>query len=636
MPGQPENARPGAPLPRPDRAARRQVLNGVSVSSGVAVGRSQFINRRGNTTLSRRSITAAAAEAEVERFNQALAALAAEFGEARRKLAGPADAPASGQAAGQAYGAAAVQGELLDAHIMICRDPKLMAAVHANIRERLLGAEWACDHAVQEFTATFMSMDSPYLRERASDIQTVCGRVIRILQGEAPLGGPAAAAEPQAEEDAPRIFFAHDLTPADTLALAPEHIIALVMEMGGKTSHTGILARSLRIPCVVGCTGLEGSLQDGELVIVDGINGLVLVNPTESDLAEYRELQRQFTAYEAHTRRKSEFPAETADGVRISVYGNLETSSETGLLKAMGGEGIGLYRTEFGFLSRSRLPTEDELFNDYRRVLSELAPRPVVLRTLDAGADKMIGQRRRLEEDNPALGVRAIRYCMRHQDIFRRQLRAILRASVYGNAAIMFPMISGLEELRFAKGVLSEARQELDNEGLPYSREIRIGTMIELPSAVLMASALAAEVDFFSIGTNDLIQYSLGIDRGNKYVSYLFQALHPAIIQSIKLVADKAREAGIPVCVCGEMASDPCALPLLLGMGIDEISMTPQVIPLVKNLIRRSSVENCRALLRQVYNRPTADSVLRIVRSAAYTRYAEELPFFASMTGTNI
>ena len=605
------------------RLPRRQVLNGVSVSSGVAVGRSQFINRRGNTTVARRSIPAGGVEAEIERFNLALETLVAEFGESKAKIARQASP-------GVRNGAAEFQDELLDAYIMFCRDPKLKSSVHANIREYKMGAEWSCDKTVQEFVAVFMGMDSPYLRERADDLQAVSGRIISLLQGESRSLAEGSSA------GAPRIFFAHDLTPADTLALAPEHIIALVTEMGGKTSHTGILARSLRIPCVVGCTGLEESIQDGELVIVDGINGLLLVNPTESDLAEYGELRRQFDAYEAHTQRNSEFPAETLDGVRISVYGNVETSTETELLKDMGGEGIGLYRTEFGFLSRAELPTEDELFQDYRRVISELAPGPVVLRTLDAGADKMIGQRTRLEEDNPALGVRAIRYCMRHQDIFRRQLRAILRASVYGNAAIMFPMISGVEELRFAKSVLGEAKQELDNEGIAYNRAIRIGTMIELPSAVLMASALAAEVDFFSIGTNDLIQYSLGIDRGNKYVSYLFQALHPAIIQSIKFVADKAHEAGIPVCVCGEMASDPCAIPLLLGMGIDELSMTPQVIPFVKNLIRRSSVEDFRSLLGQVYNQPTADSILRIVRRAAYTRFADELPFFASMTGTSI
>jgi phosphotransferase system enzyme I (PtsI) len=282
------------------------------------------------------------------------------------------------------------------------------------------------------------------------------------------------------------------------------------------------------------------------------------------------------------------------------------------------------------------LPTEDEQFDEYKAAIQEMAPLTVVIRTLDAGADKMIGQRQKLEEDNPALGVRAIRYCMRHQDIFRRQLRAILRASVYGNAAVMFPMISGLGELRQAKSILTEVKQELDNEGVPYNRNLPVGSMIELPAAVFISGILAKEVDFFSIGTNDLIQYSLGIDRGNKYVSYLFKPLHPAIIQAIKHVVDMAHVAGIPVCVCGEMAADPYCLPVLLGMGIDELSMTPQQIPFIKNLIRRSNVEDFRTLLRQIYNQSSPENIMRLVRQNVYNRFKDELTFYASITGTNI
>jgi phosphotransferase system enzyme I (PtsI) len=458
------------------------------------------------------------------------------------------------------------------------------------------------------------------------DIQTVISRVTGYLQGN-------AVSVPEVDE--PKIIFAHDLTPADTLALEPSRIIALVTEMGGQTSHTGILARSMHIPCVVGCIDLEECVQDGDLVIVDGINGVIVVNPHETELAAYINRRQEFRLYEKRIRVNSAYPAETEDGVPVPVYGNVENGQETALLKALGGEGIGLFRTEFGYLSRRDLPTEEEQFEEYKAAVQAMSPHMVVMRTLDSGADKMIGQRRVLEEANPALGMRAIRYCLRHQDIFRRQLRAILRAGVYGNAAVMFPMISGLDELRQAKSILSEVRQELDNEGISYSRKVPVGTMIELPAAVMISRALAREVDFFSIGTNDLIQYSLGVDRCNKYVSYLFKPLHPAILRAIKYAVDMAHAEGITVCVCGEMAADPYCLPVLLGMGVDALSMTPQHIPFVKNLIRRSNVEEFRLLLRSIFSQGTPEDILRLVSQNVYARFKDELTFFASMTDNN-
>jgi phosphotransferase system enzyme I (PtsI) len=599
-------------------AGRRHLITGVAVSSGIAIGPAQFINRRDNAIIVRQRIRPEEVAAETARLDAAVETLVREFSEAQAQLR---DQAAKGSRESRE------QADIIEAHIMICRDPKLLGLARSNISEREISAEWGWEKAVQEMLAAFANIDSPYLRERAADLQAVSSRVTACLRGNRLR---------LSAHTAPKIFFAHDLTPADTLALAPENIIALVTEMGGKTSHTGILARSLRIPCVVGCPGLEEAVIDEALVIVDGINGFVIINPREAELAEYREQQSRFSLYESDIRKQAALPAESVDGVRVSVYGNLETSRESVLLKEFGGEGVGLYRTEFGFLSRHNLPTENELFEDYRRIVEEMAPHSVVLRTLDAGADKMIGQRQRVEEENPALGLRAIRYCMRHQDIFRRQLRAMLRASVYGNAAIMFPMISGLSELRLAKSILSEVKQELDNEGTEYNRHLPLGSMIELPAAVFVAEALAREVDFFSIGTNDLIQYSLGIDRGNKYVSYLYQPLHPAIILAIKHVVDMARQAGISVCVCGEMAADPYSLAVLLGMGIDEFSVTPRLIPFVKNLIRRSDVAEFRDLARQVYRQNSAESVLRLIRQNIYGRFSGELSFFAAMTGSEI
>jgi phosphotransferase system enzyme I (PtsI) len=595
-------------------AARRIILTGVAVSPGIGIGHARVINRQGNITVVRRRIRKDAVPKELDRLKAAVSLLEAEFSSAKNRLPRP----------DMEY---REQSELLDAYIMICRDPKLMHASCANISEQGMGAEWALEKAVQDILDAFSRIASPYLRERANDIQAVVSRIVGYLQGN-------SASILNWEE--PKVIFAHDLTPADTLALEPNHILALVTEMGGHTSHTGILARSMRIPCVVGCINLEANVQDGELVIVDGINGLIVVNPHEMELADYQNQQKEFRSYEESIRASSAYPVETEDGVRVPVYGNVETGQEATLLKALGGEGIGLFRTEFGYLSRSKLPTEDEQFEEYKAAIQKMAPAMVVLRTLDAGADKMIGQRQKLEEANPALGVRAIRYCMRHQDIFRRQLRAILRASVYGNATLMFPMISGLGELRQAKSILTEVKQELDNDGIAYDRDLAVGCMIELPAAVFIAGALAKEVDFFSIGTNDLIQYSLGIDRSNKYVSYLFKPLHPAIIQAIKYVVDKAHAEGISVCVCGEMAADPYCLPVLLGIGVDALSMTPQQIPFIKNLIRRSNIEEFRALLRQIFSQSNPENIMRLVRQNVYSRFKDELTFFSSLTGMNM
>lgn len=604
-PGVAEAAKNGAAKP-----GKRVLLNGIAVSSGIGIGRSQFVNRRGKASIVRTYIAPSAVEEEVARLEENINGLAKEFESAR-------------EAASQN---SPEQADIIDAYIMICLDPKLLNTSADIIRSRMVNAEWAWDKAVQEVLAGFEAMDSPYLRERALDVQAVATRVAARLRGQNTR---------LSTSDEPTVMFAHDLTPADTLSLSPDRIIALATEMGGKTSHTGILARSLRLPCVVGVSELEESVRDGDIVVVDAIHGFIIINPDESELARYIELQAHYESYEGRILKTARNLAETEDGVQVHVYGNIELPSESDTLADWGAEGVGLYRTEFGFMGSRELPTEDQLYEDYSRVVKAMAPAKVVLRTLDAGADKMIGFRPKLKEANPAMGLRAIRYCMRHQDIFRCQLRAILRASVHGNAALMFPLISGVPELRQARSILTEVMQELDNEGVPYNRDLPVGTMIELPAAVFLASSLAREVDFFSIGTNDLIQYSLGIDRGNKYVSYLYQPLHPAIIHAIKHVVDMAREAGIGVSVCGEMASDPYCIPLLLGMGITELSITPRAIPAVKSLLRLSDTEKFNALLRRVYTNPNPRSIIRQVRQSVHGRFKDELKFFTSLTAND-
>jgi phosphotransferase system enzyme I (PtsI) len=588
--------------------ARRIILTGVAVSSGIGIGRSQFINRYGHTRAVHRRIKPNDVPKELRRLDAAVSWLEAEFNAAKIKLS------SLSREAGE-------QSELLDAYIMICRDPKLINSVRANINAHM-NAEWALEKTVQQLLAAFSGISSPYLRERAVDIRTVISRVIQRLQGDPPS---------KLEWNEPRIIFAHDLTPADTLALETGRIIALVTEMGGQTSHTGILARSMHLPCVVGCLNLEECVQDGDRVIVDGINGLVILNPYETEIADYAALAGEFRRYEERIKVNSAYPAETEDGVRVPVYANVESGREASRVKALGGEGIGLFRTEFSYLSRNALPTEDEQFEEYKAAIQELAPLKVVMRTLDIGADKMINQRPKFEEPNPALGLRAIRYCLRHQDIFRRQLRALLRASVYGKAALLFPMISGLGELRQAKSILTEVKQELDNEGVSHNPHVPVGAMIELPAAVFVSRVLAREVDFFSIGTNDLIQYSLGVDRCNKNVSYLYKPLHPAVISAIKYSVDMAHAEGISVSVCGEMAADPYCLPVLLGIGVDALSMTPHQIPFVKNLIRRSNTEEFRALLGRIVNQTDPESILRLISQNVYPRFRDELAFFASM-----
>jgi len=515
---------------------------------------------------------------------------------------------------------------VLDMHLLICRDHKLGGEALRRIREQRINAEWALEQSVACIADGFSRINSPYIRDRIEDVQLVAYRVLQHLAG---------SSLPSPTGDERGILLAYDLSPADVIGLRPGHIFSFALEQGGRTSHTGILARSLRIPAVVGLSGLCEELAGGELLIVDGMAGKVLVDPDESELAEYLILQEQHAAYEQRIREHVLSPAETEDGRRIAVLANVEAAAEAQSVIAAGGEGIGLVRTEFAYIIRNTLPTEEELYEEYAAVARAMAPRKVVFRTLDVGGEKLFSGSKPLGEANPAMGLRGIRYSLRHQDIFRTQLRAILRASASGNVALMFPLISGLAELRVAKSILDGARQELDAEAVPFDAQMRVGIMIELPSAVLMADLLAREVDFFSIGTNDLIQHSLGADRSNKHVAYMHQPLHPAIVRAIKQVVDMAHRAGIPVSVCGEMAADPYCLPILLGMAVDEISLAPQSIPAIKHFIRHSGAAECREILSQALTAPTVGLINTLVREVVYSRFPEDVSFFMSQMGVD-
>jgi phosphoenolpyruvate-protein phosphotransferase (PTS system enzyme I) len=583
----------------------KKVFKGIPVSSGVAIGKTYFLNRGSSASTVRMDIDEGHVHEERHRLKQAFSLALEELVKIREKI--PKDLKE--------------QLAIIDSHIMILRDKKFQKSAGNYIRKKMINAEWALEKAVSDIETAFSRIEDDYIRERIQDVNLVAGRVKGQLYGQ-----PADVSTlPQR-----MVLLAYDLSPADTIELQLDKIMAFATISGGKTSHAGIIARSLQIPAIVGVEDLS-DLQDGHLVILDGFNGKIIVDPDEDELAHYTELKYQFGEYQALVNRNCNLPAETIDGYRVKVAANIELFEEVTSVLDKGGEGIGLYRTEYSFLNREDLPDEEELFEEYRDLASIAYPRKVVIRTLDLGADKVATQLGPVRETNPALGLRAIRFCRKLPRLFKSQIRAILRASILGNVSIMFPLISGLEELLEIKEIFNEVRQELQAAGLDFDRTMPMGIMIELPSAVFISDLLAREVDFFSIGTNDLIQYSLGIDRTNKHVSYLYQPLHPAILRSIKYVIDAGHEAGIEVSLCGEMAADPYCVPILMGMQIDSISMNPQAIPGIKRIVRQATMDECKELLKMVLESKDIQESNRLVMDRIFNRFPEELMFYTSL-----
>ncbi len=584
----------------------RAVVPGISVSTGIAIGKAYFLNRSISARLPRQSIAAERGEEEKARvrraFREAIAELEAVHDKVPEELR--------------------EHKLIIDSHLMMLKDPKLCGAAEKYVDNMSINAEWALDKAVNDFEKAFGALEDKYIRERMQDVRQVAGRVqARLIGDEAnlrPIEGRV-------------ILMAHDLTPADTIELEVNKLMAFVTTLGGKTSHTGILARTLNIPALVGADELETEVVDGDFVVIDGLSGKIVVDPDEEELEYYYNLENQFDEYQRTIIRSCHLPAETVDGYRVEVLSNIELFEEVAAVIDNGGEGIGLFRTEYSYMSRSKLPTEEELYEKYSDLASIMSPRKVVLRTLDLGADKFMSQFGQLDEANPAMGLRAIRFCLKHEELFRTQLRAMLRASVHGNISVMFPMISGLKEVLQAKSMIYSVQQELKRDGLPYNPEMPVGIMIELPAAVMIAEILAQEVDFFSVGTNDLIQYSLGIDRTNHHVSYLYQPLHPAVVRSIKYVVDAGHRAGIEVSLCGEVASDPYCVPILMGMQVDSLSLTPQATPGIKRILRQLKMPECKQLLKEVLGCRTVSRINRLVTENIYKKYPEELTFYASL-----
>jgi len=452
----------------------------------------------------------------------------------------------------------------------------------------------------------FHDITDTYLKDRATDIEHVSDRIMRHLVG--------VDTVKIAEIDKRVILVAHDLSPAQTSQINLERIMGFVTVLGGVTSHTSIIAKTLGIPAVQGIENATQLIENDDIIIVDGSAGKVFINPSEKTLMEYMERQVQFESFRADIARESHRAAKTTDGHHIKVMGNIEQPEQVVTVLDNGGEGVGLFRTEFQYLASPEFPDEDQLFDTYKDVVEVMPDKPVTIRTLDINGDKAFVRNSGATETNPALGLRAIRYCLKRPDIFKTQLRAILRAAVYGEVRLLLPMLATYDELMTSKDLLEDAIQSLEDEDKVYNRNIEFGVMIEVPSLAVMADVVAPEVDFFSIGTNDLIQYCMAVDRGNREVAHLYNPLHPAILRMLNFVADAARKNNVKIFMCGEMAGDPFNLPVLLGLGLDELSMSPQSIPVVKNIIRAMNISETGDFMKAVLEQTTAKGVTDLIQ----------------------
>jgi phosphotransferase system enzyme I (PtsI) len=571
--------------------AQEKILKGINASPGICIGKAYLVDKEGVDVVEKYSITGKQLQAEVKRFKAAVKKAGDEFQTILKNRPEELE-----------------RDYILETHIALLKDKMLYGKTVETIENEGVNAEWALKKIVSSLKATFEKMGDDYLKERAADVVHVSDAIMHNLVG--------GASKNIAAIDKRVILVAHDLSPAETSQINLQRIKGFITNRGGKASHTGIMAQALEIPAVVGLEAATVAIKSDDLIIVDGNRGRVIINPSEQTLIEYEERIIDYAEYKADITRESHLRAETIDGVQLEVMANIEFPEEIVSVKNYGGDGIGLYRTEFQFMNRPEFPGEQELFDKYREVVEVMAPKPVTIRTLDINGDKAIANQSGLDEVNPALGLRAIRYCLRKPEVFRTQLRAILRAATFGNVRILFPMISAYFEICEAIKALDEAAESLEKDGLPYNREIEIGIMVEVPSAVVLADLLAKKADFFSIGTNDLIQYALAIDRGNRNVAHLYQALDPAVLRLIKKVADVGREKEIEVFMCGEMAATAHHIPLLLGMGMNELSMNPQSIPKAKRIIRALKVSDAQLLVEKALQKKTAGGVFKVIQSS--------------------
>ncbi|WP_027339886.1 phosphoenolpyruvate--protein phosphotransferase [Halonatronum saccharophilum] len=492
------------------------------------------------------------------------------------------------------------KAEIFQAHLMVLDDPELIGAVERKVDGEEVNVEAALDETVQEFATLFANMDNDYMKERAADIKDVGSRILKNLLGVQTLD--------LGQLDKEVVLVAEDLTPSDTAQVNKGNLLGFVTKIGGRTSHTAIMARSLEVPAVVGVSDILEGVESGDKIILDGQEGNVIINPSEEQLSDYDKKAKEYKERKERLAQLKELPAQTKDGHRVELVANIGTPKDVEGALANGAEGVGLYRSEFLYMDRDSLPTEEEQFKAYKEVAQRMDG-PIVIRTLDIGGDKELSYLDLPEEMNPFLGYRAIRICLDKVDIFKTQLRAILRASDYGNVKIMYPMISAVEQLRAANEILAEVKAELKEEGVSFKEDLEVGIMIEIPAAAMIADVLAKETDFFSIGTNDLIQYTTATDRMNENISHLYQPFHPALLRLIKRVVEAAHKEGNWAGMCGEMAGDKKLAPFLLGVGLDEFSMSGLSIPEVKDRIRNLDLEEAKEIAQEALNFATAKEV---------------------------
>jgi len=574
------------------------IYKGIAASPGIAIGEVRLLDRR-RISVQEHKISAAQVDEECRIFLDAVERSRDQLEAVQQELVR--------QSKTEHF-------YIIDTQLLILKDKMLIDSTTELIRSELINAAGALKRVLRRFVAVFDQIEDEYLRERGSDVELVGERIIRNIHGmeQAQVG----------ELERRSVIVAHDLSPADTCQLDAEHVVAFVTDLGGRTSHSAILARSMEIPAVVGLEKITRQVSDDTPVIVDGNSGMLVCNPDKETLERYLELKRRYEFYKRQLRSYCELPAETADGKIISMQANIEFLPEADIALNNGAQGIGLLRTEFMYIARSTPPTEEEQFQSYKKAAELFTPYPVTIRTLDIGGDKFISDISLEDEANPAMGMRSIRLSLWEKKLFYIQLRAILRASAFGNVRLMFPMISGLSEVRACKEIVTQVMEELAAENIDFNRNIEIGIMMETPSAVFVADILAAEVDFFSIGTNDLIQYCLAVDRGNEHVADLYEPFHPAILRALKRISDSANSAGIDLSVCGEMAAEPMFSIVLVALGYTHLSMSSQGISRVKKLIRQWDTSHSEELLNDLMEQKTAADVLRVLKQ----RLAEYLP----------
>lgn len=563
---------------------------GIAASPGIVIGKA-FVLSQVDFCIKKRKIAETDIDHEIVRFEEALNATKQDLLNIRDKVH---------RQLGMKH------ASIFEAYLLVLDDPMLVRETIERVRKENINIEYAFSQTIAKFVHVFTAMGDEYLRERGHDIQDLGRRVLRNLLGE------SKQSLAQLREEV--IVVANDLTPSDTVQMREEKVLGFATDMGGKTSHTAIMAQSLGIPAVVGLKDITGKVQNHDLLIIDGYEGLIFINPGRTIVDDYERRNKKYQEIRKQLYKLKDLPAVTLDGREVELVANIEIPDEVEMALKQGAKGIGLFRTEFLYLNRTDLPGEEEQTRIYRHIAKKMAPHYVVMRTLDLGGDKFAVQLGTSEETNPFLGLRAIRFCLKYPEVFKTQLRAILRASTSGKLKIMYPMISTVEEIRKANHILEQVKEELKREHIDFDRHLEVGVMIETPSASLTCDVIAKEVDFLSIGTNDLIQYTIAVDRGNEKVAYLYEPLHPAILRQIKHIIEAGHREGKLVGMCGEMAGEPELALILLGLGLDEFSMGSASIPEIKKMIRESTMNEAKEYVNKILELPTVEHIKKFIR----------------------